>query len=64
VATELELLRVLGYHLHFDHPHKFLLNYFFILGLSGDELKPLRQTAWNVVNDWSVPALHDMFLSV
>jgi cyclin L len=52
LAQENAILRLLGYHLLVEHPHKFLINYFHILGLNSlENVKALRQRAWNYVND-------------
>eukprot|EP01119_Soliformovum_irregulare_P011773 TRINITY_DN2985_c0_g1_i1.p1 TRINITY_DN2985_c0_g1~~TRINITY_DN2985_c0_g1_i1.p1 ORF type:complete len:280 (+),score=81.14 TRINITY_DN2985_c0_g1_i1:329-1168(+) len=47
ITTERFILKELGFILHVVHPHKFLLNYFNILG--GDT--EFKQIAWNYVND-------------
>ncbi|KAI3431465.1 hypothetical protein D9Q98_004517 [Chlorella vulgaris] len=49
-ATKAErlMLRALGFVLHVEHPHRFVLNYCQILGCG---TKALQQEAWNMSND-------------
>ncbi|GFH22926.1 uncharacterized protein HaLaN_20462 [Haematococcus lacustris] len=47
IRYERELLRVFGFIVHCDHPHKLLIS--FVKVLDGDQ--ELIQRAWNIVND-------------
>jgi hypothetical protein len=47
------MLRVFGFMVHCDHPHKLLIS--FVKVLEGDQV--LIQEAWNVVNDRCAQAL-------
>lgn len=47
IDVERCLLRTLGFIMHVDHPHKFVLDYSRIL----DANPRLRQEAWNLAND-------------
>jgi len=47
IRYEREMLRVFGFIVHCDHPHKLLIS--FVKVLDGDQ--DLIQEAWNIVND-------------
>lgn len=47
IRYERDILRVFGFIVHCDHPHKLLISFVQFLRGDGD----LMQEAWNVVND-------------
>lgn len=47
---EQAILRELGFVLHTEHPHKYILNYVTILS-SAESPHGLAQRAWNYLND-------------
>jgi hypothetical protein len=49
ITAEIHLLAKLGFNVHVQHPHGFMINYLQSLGLS--DRADIAQTAWNYLND-------------
>ncbi|KAJ3179754.1 Cyclin-L1 [Gaertneriomyces sp. JEL0708] len=49
INAELHILVKLGFNVHVQHPHGFMINYLQSLGLAGND--KLAQMAWNYMND-------------
>jgi hypothetical protein len=47
--TERDMLKIMGFQVYVEHPHKYLLNYLTFLGLEGNN--QVAQKAWNYAND-------------
>ena len=47
--AEREMLKIMGFQVYVEHPHKYLLNYLRVLSL--DSHPTLPQKAWNYAND-------------
>eukprot|EP00842_Homolaphlyctis_polyrhiza_P006881 jgi/Hompol1/782/HPOL_005412-RA len=49
IEGEMQVLAKLGFNVHVQHPHAFLINYLQALGLASNQ--ELKQKAWNYLND-------------